>query len=320
MKPGIIIAAAALAVVCGCARKDRKVVGMVPKGATQMFWQAAHAGAVKAAREFNLELAWNAPEHESDRSRQVSIVDAMINRRVDGIALSPVDSTALVAVTHRAIDSGIPVVVFDSALESGRTLAYIATDNREAGRMAARRMGARLSGKVKVAVVSDMPGSASTTERVEGFQQELRARYPDFEMLPVQFVMADRARARAVTENLLSANAGLAGIFADHENAAIGCALALRARGNRQLCLVGFDSSDQLVDVLKEGWIDSLVVQNPFRMGYETVRALGLKLSGRVPDKSLDTGSTLVTAGDLEKPEVRALLKPDLATYLGRER
>jgi ribose transport system substrate-binding protein len=299
-----------------CRQENKRVIGMVPKGATQMFWQSVHAGALKAAGEHNMNLLWNAPGQESDRSRQISIVDAMINRHVDAIALAPVDRSALVNVVDRAISQGIPVAVFDSALESDRIVSFIATDNREGGRAAARRMGAALQGKGKVAVIDDMPGSASTGERVRGFEQECRAKFPALEILPVQFVMADRAKARQVAENLLTAHTDLAGIFADHENAAIGAALALSSRQNRGVRLIGFDSSEQLVQYLREGWIDSLVVQNPFRMGYETTRALALKISGGSPAARIDTGSTLVLAGDLDKPEVKALISPDLRQWL----
>ncbi len=283
-----------------------------------MFWQAVHAGAIKAAREFDLEVVWNAPAQESDRSRQIAILDSLINLGVDGIAVAPVDRSALVAVVHRAIDRGIPVAVFDSNLDSTRIVSYVATDNGAGGRLAAQSMGRALNGKGKVAIFDDMPGSASTTARVNGFQEECRSKFPGIELLNVQFVMGDRAKARAVAENAITAHPDLAGIFADHENAAIGVALALVARQNHSIRLVGFDVSDQLVGYLKEGWIDSLVVQNPFRMGYETVRALGLKIAGKAPEPNIDTGSTLVRAGDLEKPEIRNLIAPDLEEWLGR--
>ena len=305
-----------LCALAGCRQRSKRTVGIVPKGATQMFWQSVHAGAVKAAREFNLDIAWNAPAQESDRSRQIAIVESMINLGVDGLAVAPVDRSALVNVVHRAIDRGIPVAVFDSDLDSNRTISYVATDNREGGRLAARRMGEALNGKGKVAIIDDMPGSASTTARLSGFQEEAWAKFQGIEILPVQFVMADRAKARAVAENLMTAHPDLAGFFADHENAAIGVALALASRKNHSIRLVGFDVSEQLVQYMKEGWIDSLVVQNPFRMGYETVRALGLKIGGKDPESRIDTGSTLIRTGDLEKPEIRELIAPDLKKWL----
>lgn len=305
------------ALAAGCGRRGKRVIGVVPKGATQMFWQSVHAGAIKAGREFNVEVMWNAPAQESDRSRQIAIVDSLINVGVDAIALAPVDRSALVNVAHRAIDRGIPVAVFDSELDSTRIVSYVATDNVEGGRSAARRMGEALNGRGTVAIVDDMPGSASTTARVNGFQEECRSRFPAMRMLPVQFAMGDRAKARAVAENLMTAHLDLAGIFADHENAVAGVALALSARENRSVRLVGFDVSDQLVDLIKQGWVDSLVVQNPLRMGEEVVRALGLKLSGKVPAARIDTGSTVVRREDLERPEIRALIAPDWKGWFG---
>lgn len=278
-----------------CGRKGKRRIGMVPKGATQTFWLAVHEGALKAADENGVELVWNAPAQESDRSRQIAIVDSMINLGVDALALAPVDRSALVNVVNRAIDRGIPVAIFDSTLDSNRIVSFVATDNREGGRTAARRLGTSLNGKGSVAIVDDMPGSASTTERVNGFQEEMRSKFPAIEVLPVQYVMADRAKARAVTENLLTAHADLAGLFADHENAAIGSALALSARGQRNVRLVGFDNSEQLRQYLNEGWIDSLVVQNPEKMGHEAVRVLAVKLNGGTPERVIDTGSTLLT-------------------------
>ena len=148
MRRCVLVLVALLAFVPGgCRQKGKRVVGMVPKGATQMFWQAVHAGALKAAREHDFELLWNAPAQESDRSRQISIVDAMINRGVDGIALAPVDRLALVNVVNRAIERGIPVSVFDSNLDSQRIISYVATDNREGGRLAARRLGEPIEGQ-----------------------------------------------------------------------------------------------------------------------------------------------------------------------------
>ena len=116
----------------------------------------------------------------------------------------------------------------------------------------------------------------------------------------------------------MTAHPDLAGIFADHENAANGAVLALSARQNHSVHLVGFDASDQLVGQMREGWIDSLVVQNPFRMGYESVRALGLKIKGGTPEQRIDTGSTLIRTGDLDKPEIRNLIAPDLRPWLNQ--
>jgi ribose transport system substrate-binding protein len=301
----------------GCSRQPSRVIGVVPKGSSHVFWQTVHAGAIKAGGETGYEIEWNAPAQEGDRSRQIAIVEAMINQRVSGIALAPNDRSALSAVVERATASGIPVMIFDSGIDTPKRLGYVGTDNREGGRVAARRLAAALDGKGKVAVISDNPGSASTTERDEGFMEVMRAS-PGVRVLEVQFCEASRAKARTISENLLAAHSDLAGIFADHENAIAGAVLALKARDLRGVKLVGFDASEPLVQDLREGWIDALAVQNPFRMGYDAVRSIAAKLAGGMVPASIDTGVALVRREDLGRPEIHDLLFPAIDRYLGR--
>jgi ribose transport system substrate-binding protein len=122
---------------------------------------------------------WNAPALEIDAVRQIEIVDAMINRRVAGIVLAPVDKQALVAVVERAGQKGIPVAIFDSAIDTDKIVSYVASDNTEAGHMAARRMGEILGGQGQNGIVGFIPGSASTMEREHGFPDEIRQRFPE---------------------------------------------------------------------------------------------------------------------------------------------
>lgn len=301
-----------LAVLGGCRQKTKRVVGLVPKGANHIFWKTVQAGGVKAAQEFGLEIEWNAPTLEIDSSRQIEIVESMVNRRLDGIALAPVDKRALVGVVERAAKLGIPVAIFDSGIDTTQRISYVATNNREGGRMAARRIGEVLGGKGKVGIVGFMPGSASTMEREEGFQEEIRTKFPAMEVVALQFGMADRAKAMAATENMLTAHPDLAGVFADNESSSVGAVQALKSRGNRKTKLVAFDASEQLIGDLRDAWIDSLVVQNPFKMGYEAVRAIGLKLAGQAWAAEVDSGATLVVRENLETPEIRGLLFPEV--------
>ncbi len=308
--------ALALLACAACQRSDKRVVGVVPKGANHIFWQTVHAGAIKAGQEFGFEVEWNAPTLEVDSSRQIEIVESMVNRRLAGIVLAPVDKQALVGVVERAAKAGVPVSIFDSGIDTDKIISFVATDNTEGGRMAARRMGEILGGKGKVAVIGFMPGSASTMEREHGFQDEIRSKFPKIDIVGVQFGMADRAKAMAVTENILTAHPDLAGVFADNESSSMGAVQALKSRRSKSVKMVAFDASEQLLADLKDGVVDSIVVQNPFRMGYESTRAMGLKLSGQTPPRTLDSGATLVKREDPEKPEIRELLFPDIQKYL----
>ena len=311
-----ILAWALLLAASGCRTQPRLVVGVVPKGANHIFWKTVQAGALKAAQEFGFEVEWNAPTLEVDASRQIEILESMINRRLAGIVVAPVDRQALIAVIERAGQEGIPVAVFDSEVDTGKRISYVATDNTEGGRMGARRLGQILGGKGKVGIIGFMPGSASTMQREDGFQQELRRRFPAIQIVGLQFGMASRAKAMAATENLLTAHPDLAGLFADNESSSSGTVQALKGRNARQVKLVAFDASEALIEDLRAGWIDALVVQNPFRMGYESTRAVGLYLRGQPPPKHIDSGATLVTAADLALPAIRELLFPDIQRWL----
>lgn len=303
--------------ITGCSQGGGKVIGVVPKGASHEFWLTVKAGAEKAAGEAGYTVEWNAPALEIDANRQQSIVESMVNRRLAGIALAPVDRKALTSIVERGTKAGVPVVIYDSDVDTGERVAYIATDNKEGGRMAARRLGEALGGKGKVAVIGFMAGSASTMEREDGFVEEIRAKYPGMEMVGVQFGMANRAKAMAVTENVLTAHPDLAGLFANNESSSAGAVQALKSRGNRKVKLVAFDASEQLVGDLKEGWIDSLVLQDPYRMGYEAVKAITEKLAGRAPAKRTDLPATLVTAQDLAAGRVARQLLPGFVKVSG---
>jgi len=300
----------------GCRREQRLVVGVVPKGANHIFWKTVHAGALKAAQEFGFEVEWNAPALEVDASRQIEILESMVNRRLAGIVVAPVDRQALIAVIERAGREGIPVAVFDSEVDTGKRISYVATDNTEAGRMAARRLGRILGGKGKVGIIGFMPGSASTMQREDGFQEETRKLFPGINIVGLQFGQANRAKAMAAAENLLTAHPDLAGLYADNESSTSGTVQALKSRRARQVKLVAMDASEALVEDLRAGWIDSLVVQNPFKMGYESARAVGLHLRGQQPPQRLDSGATLVLASDLDRPEIHDLLFPDIQRWL----
>ncbi|MBL8173152.1 MAG: substrate-binding domain-containing protein [Bryobacterales bacterium] len=311
-----LVSLLSMLLLASCAREHKTVVGVVPKGANHIFWQTVHAGAVKAAQEYGFEVEWNAPTLEIDSSRQIEIVDSMVNRKLAGIVLAPVDKKALVAVVERAAKAGVPVSIFDSGIDTQQRISYVATNNEEGGRMAARRLGEAIGGKGKVAVIGFMPGSASTMEREHGFQDEMRSNFPGVNIVGLQFGMADRAKAMAVTENVLTAHPDLAGLFADNESSSAGAVQALKSRNAKAVRLVAFDASEQLIADMKAGWIDSIVVQNPFKMGYESTKAIGLHLKGEKPPTLIDSGASLVRPEDLDKPDVKELLFPDIQKYL----
>jgi ribose transport system substrate-binding protein len=312
-KTAILLALALLAV--GCARRDRKRVAVIPKGRTHLFWQTVHAGAIAAAREANLEIIWNGPATETDFSGQLQIVEAMINQRVDAIVLAPIDKTAMVGVVERAGREKIPVVIFDSGIDTENFVAQVATDNYGAGQAAAARMAQIIGGKGKVAMVAVQPGGASTMLREQGFEDAIRKDHPAIQIVDKRYGMADFAKSLTVTENMLTAHADLDALFASNESSTVGAVQALKGRKGR-VKLVGFDSSPNLLADLEAGVIDSLVVQDPFRMGQEAVQSAALKLNGGAPEKIRNLPALVVTKENLNDPAVRKQVRPELDQYL----
>ena len=166
-------------------------------------------------------------------------------------------------------------------------------------------------------MVKMIPGSASTTQREKGFEDTLGKEFPDMQIVAEQFCMSNRAKALAVAENMLTAHPDLDGMFGSAEPATVGVAQALKSRGqDGKIKFVGFDFSDWIEKDLKSGAIDALVVQDPFNIGYQAVKTVLAKLNGQTPEKRIDSPATVVTVEDLSRPEIDALLHPDLAQYL----
>ncbi len=305
-----------VAILSGCGRQHKRVIAVVPKGNANLFWQSVHAGAAKAGREKGVEIVWNGPASETDYTQQLQIAEAMINRHVDALALAPIDHQAMAGVVERAARENVPVVIFDSGIDTENYVSRVATDNYKAGQIAADRMGRILDGKGAVAIVAVQPGGASTEAREKGFADEIHAKYPGIQIVDKRFGKSDIAQSLEVAENMLTAHPDLDAFFASNESGSMGAAQALRARSGRKIKLVGFDASPTLLDDLRSGLIDSLVVQDPFKMGYEAVSLAVDKLDGHPVAKVNDLAPRLVDLQNLDDPEVRAQLHPDVKKYL----
>ncbi|MFN7541986.1 MAG: substrate-binding domain-containing protein [Acidobacteriota bacterium] len=316
MMGGLGIGAASLLLETGCGGEKKRVIGVVPKGRAHLFWQSVQAGAIAASRETGVEISWNGPATETDFNGQLQIVDSMINRRVDAICLAPIDKKAMVSVVDRAAAQKIPVIIFDSPVDTEKFISQVATDNYAAGAMAAERMGEILGGKGEVIVVAVQPGAASTMARESGFEETIAKKFPSIRIVDKRFGMADYAKSLAVAENMLTAHPQAAGLFASNESSAAGASQALRGRAGTKIKMVGFDSSAPLVEDLRKGLIDSLVVQQPFKMGYESVIAAVNHLGGKAVTKINNLEPKLVTAKNVDTPEIQALVNPDLKKYL----
>jgi ribose transport system substrate-binding protein len=300
------------------------VIGVVPKGATHVFWKSIHAGALKAASELgNVEILWKSGLKEDDRDSQIKVVEDMVTRRVSGIVLAPLDDVALRPVVVEAARNRIPVAIVDSDLKTDQYVSFIATDNYQGGVEAGERLAELLHGKGRVAMLRYAEGSASTMRREQGFLDALK-KFPGLELVSSnQYGGATTETAYKASENLLApfrkpdGSLGLDGIFACNESTTFGMLRALQDGGwAGKVTYVGFDSSEMLINALKRREIQGLVLQDPFNMGYLGVKSVVASLTGQKVERRIDTGSRVATPENMNDPDVHRLLEPEIKKWL----
>jgi ribose transport system substrate-binding protein len=302
----------------GCNRQHQTTIAVIPKASADIYWQSVHAGAVKSGLQNKVRVVWDGPPNETDIAGEMKIVETMINRQVDAIALAPSDSTAFKIVIARAAAAHIPVIVYDSGVEGNGYTSFVATDNYLGGQMGADRMGEILGGKGTVVILKNVPGAASSTARESGFRDRLTKKFPGIRIVDERFGMASLAQALTVAENMLSAFPGLGGIFASSESGTEGASQAVRNRKSN-VRVVGFDSSPMLISQLQAGVIDSLIIQDPFRMGETATDQAAKAIRGEKISREIFLPPKLVNAANLNDPAVQRQLMPDLQTYLSEE-
>ncbi len=297
-------------------------IAVIPKGTTHEFWKSIHAGALKAETELeNIEVLWKGPLKESDRASQINIVENFTNQNVDGIALAPLDAKALVGYVRSAAEAGKAVVIMDSGLDAevGKDyVSFIATDNYVGGQKGGEHLGELLGSKGKVLLLRYMVGSASTERREQGFLDVMEEKYPDIEMVSTdQYGGATGDTAQKAAESLLQVHKDLDGVFCPNESTTFGMLRALQESGRAgKVKFVGFDSSPKLIEALREGELHGLVLQDPFNMGYTSVKTLAAHLRGEGVEPRIDTGSAVATPENMDEPDVARLLSPPIDEWL----
>jgi ribose transport system substrate-binding protein len=320
------LAALGALAIAGCTGQQQPeglTIAVIPKGTSHVFWQSVHAGAVKASRELGVSIIWRGPLREDDRDSQVSEVEDFVSRGVSGILLAPLDEVALVGGVESAARNKIPVAIFDSGLKSEQYISFVATDNVKGGRLGGEQLATVLGGKGKVVLLRYAEGSDSTNKREEGFLAAMKD-HPGIEVVSSnQFGGADVETAYKKSESLLSVykaadnSLGIDGIFCPNESTTLGMLRVLEDNSwAGHVHFVGFDASEKLVAGLQGGHIDGLVIQDPFRMGYDGVKTLVAHIKGQPVEKRIDTGVHVATRENMAEAEMKQLLQPDLSQWL----
>ena len=324
LKKTLLLLTAGALIFAACGRSDKTraaakaktiKIAVIPKGMTHEFWKSIHAGALQAARELGVEILWKGPQKEDDRAQQITVVEDVLSRGVDGIVLAPLDDRALMRPVQDAMRENIPVVIIDSGLQGKDYVSFVATDNFRGGVMAARRIGELLGGKGRIFMIRYQAGSASTTERERGFIETVEKDFPGLTVLAKdQYAGPTTESAYQTAENLLGRFPDVEGVFCPNESSTFGALRALQeARLTGKVKFVGFDSSPKLVQALADGQLQGLILQNPVKMGYLGIVTMVQYLRGQKVAELIDTGVGLATKDNMETADIKALLTPDLS-------
>lgn len=325
----------AVVLVAGCSKQrssapsgtptaeGRLSIAVIPKGTMHEFWKTVHAGAAKASKELDVDVIWKGPIKEDNRDAQIAVVEDFITTGVSGIALAPLDDVALRAPVANAVRSGMPVVIFDSGLQGEDFISFVATDNFKGGQIAGDHLAELLDGKGGVVMLRYNEGSNSTMQREKGFLDAV-AKYDGIKVVSSnQYGGVTPESAFKASENLLArfkkpgGGVSVDGIFCPNESTTFGMLRALQDGGIAgKVKFVGFDSSEPLIQGMNKGHMHGLVLQNPMHMGYTAVKTLTQHLRGEKVEKRIDTGVELVTPENMNAPEIKALLEPDLDKWL----
>jgi ribose transport system substrate-binding protein len=313
-------------------------IAVIPKGRTHEFWQSIERGARRAAADLAkagtpVEILWEGPLKENDTTEQIKLVQQFSGRGLSGLVLAPQDSKACVPVVKETVDRGTPCVIIDSGLDDPELiLKYIATDNFNGGKMAAQQLLKSLAAAgnraPKLILFRYQAGSESTEQREAGFLTVIKAEIARQKAAgkPTIEIISDNVYSGATVETAQAAAGPLLvqfadkadGIFAVNESATTGLLNAMRSQGllkKPRIKVMGFDTSDAVLQSLRDGELAGTIAQDPYRMGYLGVWTLVRHLEGddvSGSSKNLSTGERLITQQNVDADSTRELVDPKL--------
>ncbi len=267
--------------------EDNYEFAIVPKAVNNPFFNAARLGALKAGEELGVKVNYTGPSQTKVKD-QIDVVESLIAKGVDGIALSAVDGDALAPVVNRAMEQGIPVITWDSDVaEDGNRLAFVGTNNYQAGVQAGIAfVHAVESGKY--AVITGTLGANNLNQRIAGFKSVLNAlpegAYTEIKGSPFPSE-DDTQKANDYLGDILTAHPDIAGIFMSGGWALFGKSAYEGALGDRMedvksgdLPIISFDVLPAQLELMQEGKVTALVAQRPYDMGYKSIQLLYQKV------------------------------------------
>jgi ribose transport system substrate-binding protein len=286
---------------------DEIYIPLISKGFQHQFWQAVKSGADQAAKDLNVKVTFEGPETEAMVDKQIDMLSAALAKKPAAIGFAALDSKAATPLLKKAQAAKIPVIAFDSGVDSDIPLTTTTTDNQAAAALAADKM-AELIGKAgEVALVVHDQTSRTGIDRRDGFLNRMKSTYPNVKIVSVQYGAGDQLKSTEITKAILQANPNVKGIFGANEGSAIGVLNAAKEM-KRKIVIIGYDSGTQQKAAVADGSMAGAITQNPVGMGYKTVEAAVKALKGEKLPKIIDTGFYWWDKSNMKDPKIAAVL------------
>ena len=286
-------------------------IPVVSKGYQHEFWQTVKKGSEAAAKELGIRTSFVGPADETQIAQQIQLMEDVLIQNPKAILLSALDANALVPIVETAHARGIVVATFDSGINSDLPVTFVATNNRAAGGVAADEMAKLINNQGKVGIIAHVAGTTTAIERSEGFIARIKEKYPKITILDTQYSDGDPQKALDKTIDMVRANPDLLAIYATNEGATLGVANAIQSNQlTGKIKVIGFDSTEAIIDFVNNDVIQGFIVQDPFQMGYQGMVALNKALKGESLDKQVDVPAGFVTKENMNQPDIQKLLFP----------
>ena len=285
-----------------------KTIYLVSKGFQHRFWQAVKEGAEQAGDELGYKVNFVGPQDETKVTEQTDQLKSALDSGPAAIGFAALDSKAAADLLTEINGKGIPVVAFDSGVESDIPVTTVQTDNKAAAAEAAKHMIELLKGK-KGSVGMVCHDSTSTTgkQRCEGFKEYFKANAPaDLKLLDEQ-IAGEVTKAADTSLSIIQANSDIVGMYGSNEAAASGIVQGV-AESGKELSVVGFDSGKTQIDAIKAGTEAGAVTQSPVKIGYYTVKAAVAALNGAELPEVIDSGFAWYDKTNIDNADIKANL------------
>jgi ribose transport system substrate-binding protein len=291
------------------ASSGKMYIPLVSKGFQHQFWQAVKKGAENAAKDLNVDITFEGPETEAMVDKQIEMLQTALSKNPVAIGFAAVDSKAAIPLLQQAQAKKIPVIAFDSGVDSDIPLTTVSTDNIAAAGVAADKMAAAIGGKGKVAIIVHDQTSRTGIDRRDGFLKRMKEKYPDIQVLEPQYGAGDQLKSTEIAKAVINGNPDLKGYFGANEGSAIGVVNAVKELNMvGKIVVIGYDSGKLQIDAIKSGLMLGAVQQNPVLMGYKTVESAVKAVKGETLPKHIDSGYVWADKSNIDTPEVQAVL------------